>query len=185
MEFYWNPNTKCTVKLQSSISMHLFPDAHSFSKISQTSGYNQEISKQCCLPPLSFKISRNCTSFHISLNYLKFYLSPECLLNFLWLIYSTMCRKFFSIYGVHIPRKCNESIHFYFCASPPLKTQSRVFWKFVSLKTKWVEKTMIFFIKNQSENMKIACNISSIIFCVIYNFSKYDVFTVYWIISIK
>ena len=41
--------------------------------------------KQCCLPPLSFKISLKDTSFHISLNSLGFYFSPECLLNIFYL----------------------------------------------------------------------------------------------------
>ena len=35
------------------------------------------------------------------------------------LVYSTMCRKIFSIYGVHIPRKCIESLHFYSYALVP------------------------------------------------------------------
>ena len=30
------------------------------------------------------------------------------------------------IYGVHIPRKCIESIHFYSCSSSPLKTPGRI-----------------------------------------------------------
>ena len=110
-----------------------------------------KIGKQCYLPPLSFKIGLNDTSFHISLNSLGlgFYLSPECLLNFLWLVYSTTCGKLFSIYGVHIPRKCIESTHFYSCPSSPLKTPRRNFWKFASSKTKGLEDTMICFIKIQ------------------------------------
>ena len=46
---------------------------------------------------MSFKISLKSTSFRISLNSLGFYLSPECLFNFLWLVYSTMCGKNFSM----------------------------------------------------------------------------------------
>ena len=45
------------------------------------------------LTNLSLKISLRDTSFHISLISLGFYLSPECLMNFLWLVYSTMCGK--------------------------------------------------------------------------------------------
>ena len=37
----------------------------------------------------------------------------------------------FSIYGVHIPRKCIESMYFYSCPSPPLKTPGRSFYKSV------------------------------------------------------
>ena len=43
---------------------------------------------------------------------------------------------------------------------------------------KGVEKTMICFIKIQLENMKMTWNIRLFIFCMIYNFSKYDGFTV-------
>ena len=66
-----------------------------------------------------------------------------------------MCEKFFSIYSVDIPRKCIESMHFYSCPSSPLKTSGRIFRKSVSPTTKGVEKTMICFIKIQSENMKM------------------------------
>ena len=40
--------------------------------------------------------------------------------------------KIFSIYGVHIPRKCIESKHFYSSLNPSVKTPSGIFWKFVS-----------------------------------------------------
>ena len=43
-----------------------------------------------------------------------------------------MCGKKFSIYGVPIPRKCIESMHFYSWPSPPFKTPGRMFWKSVS-----------------------------------------------------
>ena len=43
------------------------------------------------LPPLSFKISLKDTSFHISINSLRLYLSPECLLNFLSNLYIPPC----------------------------------------------------------------------------------------------
>ena len=36
-----------------------------------------------------------------------------------------MCGKIFQIYGVHIPRKCIDSRHFYSCSSP-LKTRPQV-----------------------------------------------------------
>ena len=69
--------------------------------MSEPPGQKQQIRKQCCLPPLSLKISVRGTSFHISLIFWGFYLSQECLLNCLWLVYSTMCGKIFSVYGVH------------------------------------------------------------------------------------
>ena len=40
-----------------------------------------------------------------------------------------MCGKKFSIYGVHIPRKCIESMHFHSCPSSPPKTPRRDFLK--------------------------------------------------------
>ena len=130
-----------------------------------------------CLLPFSLKISLRDTSFQIPLIFLGFYLSPECLLNFLWIVYSTMYgKKVFSIYGVHIPRKCIESMDFYSYPSPPLKTPGRIFWKSVSPKTKGVEETMIYFIKIQSENMKITWEIRFFIFCMICNFFRYDGF---------
>ena len=42
------------------------------------------------------------------------------------LLYSTMCGKYFQIYGVHIRRKCIDSRHFYSCPSQ-LKTHLQVF----------------------------------------------------------
>ena len=80
-----------------------------------------------CLLPFSLKISLRDTSFQIPLIFLGFYLSPECLLNFLWLVYFIMCGDSFSIYDIHIPRKCIESMHFYSCLSPPLKPPGRFF----------------------------------------------------------
>ena len=49
---------------------------------------------------------------------------------------------------------------------------------------KWVEETMICFIKIQSENMKMTWNIRFFMFCMICNYFKCDDFTVLWVISI-
>ena len=70
-----------------------FSVSPSFLRISQFPGCNQRNGKQCWLSPLSFKISLKDTSFHISINSLGLYLSPECLLFFLS-NYSTMCGKY-------------------------------------------------------------------------------------------
>ena len=51
--------------------------------ISELPGKNQQNGKQSWLPLLSFKISLKDTSFHICINVLGLYLSPECLLSFL------------------------------------------------------------------------------------------------------
>ena len=158
-----------------------FSDVPSFPKISQPSGYNQQIGKQFCLPPLSFKINLRDTSFHISLNSFGFYLSPEYLLNFLWLVYSTMFGEKFSNYGDHLPRKCIESkvCIFTHAPVPPVK---RNFWKYFSPRRKgWRKLWFALF----CWNMEMTCNICLLIFFMICNFSKCDSFTVLWIISIK
>ena len=81
--------------------MHLRFYVSIFKKISQSPGYNQQICRQCCLPPLSLKISLRDTSFHISLISLGFYLSPECLLNFLTCIFHHVRENFFSLWCSH------------------------------------------------------------------------------------
>ena len=81
VEFSWNPNTKCTEVSQSSISTHPFLIFPFFQKYLNPR-LNQQNGQQCCLPPLSFKISHKDTFFYISWNSLVFYLSPKCLLNF-------------------------------------------------------------------------------------------------------
>ena len=88
-----------------------------------------------------------------------------------------MCGKYFSNYGVYASKKCIESMQFYSCPSSPLRSLGRTFCKFVSSKTKGVEKKMICFIKIQSESKKMTWNISLFIFCMIY-----ICFTVLWII---
>ena len=44
-----------------------------------------------------------------------------------------MCGEIFSIYDIHIPGKCIESMQFYSCLSALVKTTGRIFWKSVSL----------------------------------------------------
>ena len=89
------------------------------------------------------------------------------------------------MYGVHISRKCIEYMHFYSCPSSLLKTTGKIFWKFIAPRTKGAEKTMICFIKSQLKNLKMTWKIRLFIFCMIYNFSKCDGFTILWIISVK
>ena len=60
----------------------------------------------------------------------------------------------------------------------PTQNSRQIFWKSVSPKQKGMEKTMIHFIKIQSENMKMTWNIILFIFCMICNFSKCDNFIV-------
>ena len=86
-----------------------------------------------------------------------------------------MCEKNLSIYGIHITRKCIESMYFYSCPYSSLETPRIIFRKCVSPKTKGMEGTMICFIKIHLENMKMTWEISLYIFCMICNFSKCDV----------
>ena len=71
-----------------------------------------------------------------------------------------MCGNNFSIYIVHIPRKCIESIHLYSCPHSPTESYD-----------------LLRNIKIQSENIKMARNISLFTFCMIFDFSKCDGFT--------
>ena len=103
------PQCKYAEVPQSSISMQRFSVASSSSRISQLSGFYKQINgKQCkyhhCKLLRALSFSRMLAEF-----FLKF-------------VYSTMCGKNFQIYGVHNPRKCIESRHFYSC--PPLPTQN-------------------------------------------------------------
>ena len=112
------------------------------------------------------------------------------------LLYSNRCGKNFQIYGVHIPRKCIDLMHFYSSPSPPhLKLAS----KFLSshpinrrklhipsgciLSKIWFPerkgwRKLICFIKIQSENIKMTCNIKFLTFYMICYFFKCDGFTV-------
>ena len=104
------------------------------------------------------------------------------------MLVSPYAGKIFQFYVVHIPIKCIESMEFYSCASSPVKTPGRIFWKSVSPKTKRVEETIICFIKIQSENIKVTWNINVFkLFCfyMICILFKCDGFTVLWIISIR
>ena len=80
---------------------HPFSDVSPFSKISKSTGLNQQIGKQCFLPPLSFKISLRDTSFHISLNSLGFYLSRMLVKSSLSCIFQHVWEKFFNLWCSH------------------------------------------------------------------------------------
>ena len=81
----------------------------------------------CCLLPFSLKISLRNISFQISLIFLGFYPSPEYLLNFLWLVYSTMCGEFFFQFLVFTFRENALNLCILLYPSPPLKTPGRIF----------------------------------------------------------
>ena len=67
------------------------------------------------------------TSFHFSLNSPGPYISPECFLNFLWLVYSTKYKKNFWIYSFPIPTKCIGSSHVYSWPLSWIKTSGSIF----------------------------------------------------------
>ena len=111
------------------------------------------------------------------------------------LLCSTIYGKNFQIYGVHIPRKLIDLRHFDSCSSP-LKTRPQVLLSRPRQKEiihsprrilskicfpeqqKGLEKTMICFVKIQSENMKMTWNIRLFIFCMSCSFTKCDSSTV-------
>ena len=90
-----------------------------------------------------------------------------------------MCGKDFSIYGIQLENVLNLFI-FTHCPVLHSKLQVQLFENLFPprARNKAVEETIICFIKIQSENMKMAWNISLFIFCMVYNFSKYDGLTV-------
>ena len=88
-----------------------------------------------------------------------------------------ICGKNFQIHGVHIPRKCIESKHFwssYHLTLGRVKSLiplGSIFLKICfSQQRKGVEETMICFTKIQSENMKVTWSIRLFMFCTICNF---------------
>ena len=113
------------------------------------------------------------------------------------LLYSPMCGKNFLIHGVHIPIKCIVLRHFYSCLSKtgvrfPQSSCHHALGRTKLLispgsilskisfpqQQKRVKETMICFIKNQAENMKMTWNIRFLIFCMIFKFFKCDSFRV-------
>ena len=119
-------------KPQCFISTHPFSDVSSFSKYLNPQVRTNKLVNCVVYHPCPLKLASG--YILISLNSLGFYLSPECLLNFLWLVYSTMCGKNFPVYGVHIT-KCIESMHFYSCPKLPPTSPDTIFWKSVSPKS--------------------------------------------------
>ena len=81
------PHYKYAEVPQFSISTPSFSITSFFEDILTTSSGSAKWQIQCQLPPLSFKISLKDASFHISINSLGLYLSPECFLNFLSNLY--------------------------------------------------------------------------------------------------
>ena len=89
-----------------------------------------------------------------------------------------MCGKNFSIYGVHIPRKSLNLCFFTHAPVPHSKLQVEFFENLFSPKTEGVDEALVCSIKIQLEDMKMTWNISLFTFCMVFNFSKCDGFTV-------
>ena len=78
-----------------------------------------------------------------------------------------------------LPFKTRSQVQKFLGRRKLLIPQGSIVWKICLIQQqKGVEKTMICFIKTQSENMKMTWNISFFIFCVTCNFFKYDGFTI-------
>ena len=121
MEFSSNPNTKCAENPQSSISTHVF------SNVPCQEYLNPQVRTNKLVNSLFYHScpSRLASGLY-SLNSLAFYLS-RMLVEFSLTCMLQHVRKNVSIYRVHIPTKCIESIHLYSCLSPPLKTAGKIF----------------------------------------------------------
>ena len=173
---FWKP--QCKVYREASIFYfnNPFSGVPSFSKISKPTGYNQQIGKDCFVPPLTFKISLRNTSFRISLNSLGFYLS-RMLVEFSDFIFQHVWEKFFSFwyFNFSISRKCVESMHFYSCLSFPLKTPVRIFWRSVSPpRRKGLRVLWFALLKFHWKIWRWLLYISLFTFCMICNFSKFS-----------
>ena len=159
MEFYSNPNAKCAENPQSSILAHPFSDVP-FQEYLNPLVRTNKLVNSLFYHPFPSRLA----SGLYSLSPLAFYFS-RMLVEFSLTCIFQHVGKNVSIYGVHIPTKCIESIHLYSCLSPPLKTASKIFLKHISPKAEGVEKAMIFSIKIQSENMKMTWRMSLLQFC--------------------
>ena len=158
---------------QSSISTHLFLMFLLFKKYLNPHVRTKKFINKVVYHPCPWRLASGIFSLQNACWIFSDLYIPQCV------------GKFFQFMVFTLVFKCIESIHFYSYPSPPLKTPGRIFRKSVSPKTKGVRETMIYFINIQSENMKMTWNISLFTFCMIYNFSKWDGFTVSWTISIK
>ena len=125
MKFPCNPNTRCTEKPQSSISMHPFSEFPHIQKYLNSQVRTIKLVNSVFCHPCP---SRLASGIHPSYFFklLRFYLTRMLVKFSLTCIFQHVWEKLL-IYGVHIPRKCIESMHFYSCPSPPLKPPVRIF----------------------------------------------------------
>ena len=94
------------------------------------------------------------------LNSLGFHLSPECLFNFLWLVYSTICGKNFQFMVLTLENELNLCI---FTHAPVIHSKLQVQFFENLFPPKGQEQRggrQLCFIKVRSENMKMTWNIS-------------------------
>ena len=99
---------------------------------------------------------------YIFLNFFKLLrvLSLRMLVEFsLTCIFQYVWETFFNLWCSH-SQKIIESMLFYSCPSPPLKTLGRFFENLVPPRQKVLEEAMIFSVKILSENMKMTSTIS-------------------------
>ena len=136
---------------------------------------------------MSFKISLTATCFHIFINSLGLYLSPEYVLNFLSNLYISLCVgnifKFIVftflenalnlIILVMLPFPTQNSRSSYHqtlgrgkLLIPPGSISSQIFFP---QQQKRVKKTMVCSIRIQSETIKMTWNVSLFVFCLIFN----------------
>ena len=145
MEFSWNSNAKCTEWPQYSIWTHPFLMFPPFQKSLNPQVTTNKLVNSFVYHPCPSRLTTGYrdTSFHISLNSFGFYLSPEYLLNFLWLVYSCLGRNFRFMVITFLENALN--LKYVFLLMPQSPSQKNVL-KIFFPKTKGVKETMICFI---------------------------------------
>ena len=136
---------------------------------------------------MSFKISLNDISFHISINFSGLYLSLQCLLNFL--SNSNIPSRVEKIFKYMVFKFLESALNLDLFYTP---LPSQISFKFLSLRRailliplrshflkicfpqqeKEVEEIMTYFVRIQSENLKMTRNIRLFILCMSCNFSN-------------
>ena len=89
-----------------------------------------------------------------------------------------MCEKIFQFMVFTFPKNALNLCFFNHAPVPHSKLQVEFFENLFSPKTEGVDEALVCSIKIQLEDMKMTWNISLFTFCMVFNFSKCDGFTV-------
>ena len=124
-------------------------------------------------------------SFDISLNSLGFYLSPGCLLNFLWLNIPPCVREIFELMMFTFLENALNLCIFTHTPVPHSKLEVEFFENMFPPRRKEWGKIWLALSKFNHKIWRWLETLVYLYFFVICNFSKCDSFTVLWIIFIK